>query len=179
MNIRLIGVGLLIGLGASCGREQVQSYEVPKQVPLIREPVKMAEAPSWLGFEADVPASWRELPGQGMRVVSYQIEGTEIDFYAIKLGMGDLTSNVNRWRGQIGLAEASAEAIAASVKPLTASGAPVAYVELFNPEVDKGILAAIIDVASMYWYFTAKGSVSELRAHSADIQRFINSIRFK
>lgn len=179
MKMRLIGAGLLIGLGGGCGEEQVQTYEVPKHVPLVREPVKLVEAPLRLGFEADVPASWKELPGQGMRVVSYQIEGTEIDFYAIKLGMGDLTSNVNRWRGQIGLAEASAEAIAARVKPLTASGVPVAYVELYNPDVDKGILAAIIDEASTYWYFTAKGSVSELRAHSADIQRFINSIRFK
>ena len=92
MKMRLIGAGLLIGLGGGCGEEQVQTYEVPKQVPLVREPVKLVEAPLRLGFEADVPASWKELPGQGMRVVSYQIEGTEIDFYAIKLGMG------HKWR---------------------------------------------------------------------------------
>lgn len=169
---------LLVGLLSGCGREEVQTYEIPKQAPLVREARELVKAPSTLGFEADVPVSWQELPGQGMRVVSYTIEGTEIDFYAIKLGMGDLTSNVNRWRGQIGLAEASAEAIAASVKPLTASGAPVKYVELYNLDTDKGILAAIIDEASTYWYFTAKGAVSELKLHSADIQRFINSIRF-
>lgn len=169
---------LLVGMLSGCGREEVQTYEIPKQAPLVREPVKMVEAPSRLGFEANLPASWQELPGKGMRLVSYTIEGTEIDFYAIKLGMGDLTSNVNRWRGQIGLAEATAEAIEASVKPLTASGAPVKYVELYNYETDKGILAAIIDEASTYWYFTAKGSVGELKLHSADIQRFINSIRF-
>tara|TARA_X000000368_G_scaffold410062_1_gene392973 strand:- start:94 stop:600 length:507 start_codon:yes stop_codon:yes gene_type:complete len=167
-----------MGMLSGCGREEVQTYEVPKQVPLVREPVKLLEVPSRLGFEADMPASWQQLPGQGMRLVSYTIEGTEIDFYVIKLGMGDLTSNVNRWRGQIGLAEASAESIAASVKPLTASGTPVKYVELFNLDTDKGILAAIIDGISTYWYFTAKGSVSELKLHSADIQRFINSIRF-
>ena len=118
---------LLVGLLSGCGREEVQTYETPKQAPLVREARELVKAPSTLGFEADVPVSWQELPGQGMRVVSYTIEGTEIDFYAIKLGMGDLTSNVNRWRGQIGLAEASAEAIAACVKPLTASGACLLY----------------------------------------------------
>lgn len=168
-------VGFLI---YGCAEQEVRTIEVPKEIRVEPAPVKMLSAPLQLGFEADVPASWQELPGQGMRVVSYTIEGTEIDFYAIKLGMGDLTSNVNRWRGQIGLAEASAEAIAASVKPLTASGAPVKYVELYNLDTDRGILAAIIDEASTYWYFTAKGAVSELKLHSADIQRFINSIRF-
>ena len=52
---------------------------------------------------------------------------------------------------------ASAEAIAAAAKPLMADGAPVQFVELFNEEADKGILAAIVDRSPMYWYFTAKG----------------------
>ena len=81
-----VSLFLLVGLLSGCGREEVQTYEIPKQAPLVREPVEFVEAPSTLGFEADVPASWQELPGQGMRVVSYTIEGTEIDFYAIKLG---------------------------------------------------------------------------------------------
>ena len=92
--------------------------------------------------------------------------------------MGDLTSNVNRWRGQIGLAEASAEAIAQSIKPLMAGNTPVQYIELYNEDKNRGILV-IADRAPSYWYFTAKGTVDELKAHAHDIQRFINSIRFE
>jgi hypothetical protein len=169
-------MGLLLG---GCGQERVETYEVPKAKGAPEAPAKMLSAPLQVGFEADVPAGWTERPGQGMRIVSYVIEGTKIDLYAIKLGMGDLTSNVNRWRGQIDLPEASAEAIAAEAKPLMANGAAVQFVELFNEEADRGILAAIVDRAPMYWYFTAKGSVAELKAHSVDMQRFINSIRFE
>ena len=173
---RVATVGLLL---VGCGEERVETYEVPKAKGAVEAPVKMLSAPMQLGFVADLPAGWLERPGQGMRIVSYAIEGTLIDLYAIKLGMGDLTSNVNRWRGQVDLPEASAEAIAAAAKPLMADGAPVQFVELFNEEADKGILAAIVDRSPMYWYFTAKGSVAELKTHSADIQRFINSIRFE
>ena len=169
------GICLLV---CGCGREEIRTYEVPKEAGVEVAPVKMVNTPLQLGFEADLPVGWQVRPGQGMRVVSYAIEGTQIDFYIIKLGMGDLTSNVNRWRGQLDLPEASAEAIAQAVKPLMAGQTPVEYIELFNEEKEKGILAAIADRAPMYWYFTAKGSVLELQAHRADIQRFINSVRF-
>lgn len=178
-KMKCIAFAVMVLLLVGCGKEQVEIYDVPKEKRAEAPPVKMLAAPLQLGFTADLPAGWTERPGQGMRIVSYAIEGASIDLYAIKLGMGDLTSNVNRWRGQVDLPEASAEAIAAAAKPLMANGAPVQFVELLNEEADKGILAAIVDRAPMYWYFTAKGSVAELKAHSADMQRFINSIRFE
>ena len=92
--------------------------------------------------------------------------------------MGDITSNVNRWRKQIDLPEQSTEEILSYAKELNASGIPVKYFELINKDINKGILAAIIDLNSIYWFFTAKGSVEELNTHSSDIQRFINSIYF-
>lgn len=169
-------VGFLI---YGCAEQEVRTIEVPKEIRVEPAPVKMLSAPLQLGFEADLPAGWQTRPGQGMRVVSYAIEGTQIDFYIIKLGMGDVTSNVNRWRGQVDLPEASAEAIAQSIKPLMAGNTPVQYIELYNKNKNRGILAAIADRAPSYWYFTAKGTVDELKAHAHDIQRFINSIRFE
>lgn len=171
-----VWVGFLV---CGCAEEEVRTVEVPKEIQIQPAPVKMMSTPLQVGFEADLPEGWQIRPGQGMRVVSYAIEHTQIDFYIIKLGMGDLTSNVNRWRGQLDLPEASAEAIAQAVKPLMAGSTPVQYVELYNEDKNKGILAAIADRSPSFWYFTAKGSVDELQAHASDIQRFINSIRFE
>ena len=177
MKFALLGIigFLLVG----CGEERIKTSAVPKEIRVEPAPVKMLSAPLQLGFEADLPVGWQTRPGQGMRVVSYAIEGTQIDFYIIKLGMGDVTSNVNRWRGQVDLPEASAEAIAQSIKPLMAGNTPVQYIELYNEDKNRGILAAIADRAPSYWYFTAKGTADELKAHAPDIQRFINSIRFE
>ena len=42
---------LLVGLLSGCGREEVQTYEIPKQAPLVREPVEL----------------WRRLQHWGLR----------------------------------------------------------------------------------------------------------------
>jgi len=178
MNTSRVIIGLFLIILCSCGQDSIQTYQVPKQSTDLRSSQEIATKTPKIGFEADLPETWQVIPGSGMRVVSYNIDGTKIDFYAIKLGMGDLVSNVNRWRSQIGLEEHTLEEISEYVIPLMASGAPVNFVELYNSELDKGILAAIVDTKPTYWYFTAKGSIKELRANSSDIQRFINSIRF-
>jgi hypothetical protein len=93
--------------------------------------------------------------------------------------MGDLASNVNRWRGQVGLASASPEEIDQAAQSLDINGHPMRYIEIYNDEGGKGIIAAIIDLAPQYWYFTAKGPVAELQANASDIRAFLESIKLE
>ncbi|MEN8256156.1 MAG: hypothetical protein ABFR33_11885, partial [Verrucomicrobiota bacterium] len=164
-----------------CGSEQAQTYKAPKEPtapPAMQEPVAQASPqPAGKGFEARLPEGWTEKPGSGMRMVSYTIEGTSIDFYLISLAMGDVPSNVNRWRGQIGLPPASPEEIEAEVETFQAGGHDLKYIEIYNEEW--GTIAAIIDLAPQYWYFTAKGPAGELKANAADIRTFLESIKFE
>jgi len=136
-----------------------------------------SNAPADSGFQSELPAGWVEVPGSGMRIVSYEIEGSSVDFYLISLTMGDVPSNVNRWRGQVGLAPASPEEITQDVKAFQVSGHDVKCIEIYNEDGGRGIIAAIVDLAPQYWYFTAKGSVDELKANAADIQKFLESIQ--
>ena len=114
-----------------------------------------------------------------MRIISYTIEGTSIDFYLISLSMGDLSSNVNRWRGQVGLSPASPDEIAKDASVFNIGAHETKYIEIYNMEGGKGIIAAIIDLEPQYWYFTAKGNVDELKAHAGDIRAFLESIEFE
>ena len=116
----------------------------------------------------------------GMRKVSYLIDNSSIDFYAIELGMGDVTSNVNRWRKQIELNELGEDEILSSVKNLNCRrGVPVKYFEIFTiPISTKGFWQQLLNENLRFWFFTAKGNIDELKYHNADIQRFINSINF-
>ncbi len=188
----LIGGVILL---TSCGKEEPVSYQVPKQstpaapaqtmgsdadnqAVMAAHASMTAQLPS-TGFTADLPDGWTEKPGSGMRKVSYSIDGTAIDFYLISLSMGDVPSNVNRWRGQVGLDAETPEAIAAELQTFSAGGHEVNYIEVYNPDGGKGIIAAIIDLSPSYWYFTGKGSVDELKANAADIRKFLESITFE
>lgn len=183
----LLLVGSLLFITA-CGRDEPVSYLVPKEeavaapVPSMKTqsatPAAQMAPPASTGYTAELPEGWTEVPGSGMRKVSYKIDGTSIDFYLISLSMGDVTSNVNRWRGQVSLGEATAEAIAEDVETLKVEGHEADYIEIYNEEGGKGIIAAIVDLAPQYWYFTGKGSVDELKAHAADIRAFLTSIKF-
>lgn len=177
----------------ACGRDEPSTYQVPKE-PVVSAPsasmgaasdidavqaahaAMTASAPVGPGFTSELPAGWAEQAGSGMRKVSYTIDGTSIDFYLISLSMGDLASNVNRWRGQVSLAPASAEEIEQAAETLEVNGRSIRYIEIYNDEGGKGIIAAIVDLAPQYWYFTAKGSVDELKAHAVDIRTFLESI---
>ena len=189
-SISIISAFLVLLL-ASCGKEQIETYQVPKEKPAApmaqaqpqapaQQPAAAEPSTSGLGFTVDLPAGWKEVPSSSaMRKVSYAIEGTNIDFYLISLSMGDVPSNVNRWRGQIGLADASAADIEKEMATFVADHHEVKLFELYNPETEKGIIAAILDLSPQYWYFTAKGSVDELQAHAADIRKYLESIKFE
>ncbi|VGO22505.1 hypothetical protein [Pontiella sulfatireligans] len=188
----LVGSMFLI---ASCGKEEPVSYLVPKQAApeasaqkmgsdadnqavLAAHAAQTALAPAGTGFTAELPKGWTEKAGSGMRKVSYSIEGTSIDFYLISLTMGDVPSNVNRWRGQVGLPPVAPEEIAKEVQTFKAGGHDVNYIEIYNAEGGKGIIAAIVGLSPNFWYFTAKGSVTELQANAADLRTFLESLQF-
>ncbi len=196
MKQMIIASSLIVFL-AGCGQEQPTSYEVPKTEPapapmqnmgmggsdadnqaVMEAHQAMMKDMQQSEFSAELPDGWSEKGASGMRMASYAIDGTSIDFYLISLSMGDVPSNVNRWRGQVGLPGAAPEDIAAQVETFEVDGHAVNYVEVYNEEGGDGIIAAIIDLAPSYWYFTAKGSVEELKAHAPEIRAFLESIKF-
>lgn len=178
----------------ACGGEEPSTYQVPKQT-VANAPVQTmgsaadnqavqaahaARAPAAAGFTSKLPEGWSEVSSSSaMRKASYSIEGTSIDFYLISLSMGDVPSNVNRWRGQVGLPPAAPEEIEAEVEAFQAASHDVKYIEIYNKDGGWGVVAAIIDLAPEYWYFTAKGPVGELKANAADIRKFLESITIK
>jgi len=198
MKKLIVASALMIFLSA-CSREEPTTYEVPKgeqpaapmtqgmrmggadtdNAAVMQAHASMMETMKQSTFKADLPEGWTEKGGSGMRMASYAIDGTSIDFYLISLSVGDVPSNVNRWRGQVDLPNATPEEIAQELQSFDVDRHPVNYIEIYNEEGGNGIVAAIIDLSPSYWYFTAKGPVDELKAHASDLRKFIESIQFE
>jgi hypothetical protein len=174
---RFVVFGVLAILLGGCGREEVRTYQTPKQKQPVATVVKAVVPMAGKGFSATLPTGWTEKAGSGMRTVSYSIDETSIDFYLIPLRVGDVPSNVNRWRGQVGLPPESPEAIAEKVETFQVDGHATHYIEIYNSENNRGIVAAIVDLAPEYWYFTAKGPASELKIHAREIRAFLESLK--
>ena len=191
---KLVYLSFLVLVLAGCSQEQPTTYEVAKaeqpaapapsmggsdadNQAIIEAHTAMMEHVEQSGYEADLPERWTEKGASGMRMASYSIEGTSIDFYLTSLSMGDVPSNVNRWRGQVGLEIVAPEVIADSLDTFEVDGHTVAYIEIYNEDGGRGIIAAIVDLSPNYWYFTAKGTVDELKANAGDIRSFIESMK--
>lgn len=81
-----------------------------------------------------LPAGWTEQPGSGMRYATIVIEqdGDPLELSVISLGLaaGDVLDNVNRWRGQLGLAAVSEAQLPSTVRTIDRDGHAVIIVDI-------------------------------------------------
>lgn len=88
----------------------------PVEAPAPRSAATTAAADSAPGFRFTVPATWRRAPERPSRAFSlYAGAGNELECYVTVLGgdAGGALANVNRWRGQLGLAGIAPNELAA------------------------------------------------------------------
>jgi len=151
--------GLLIVAG--CRPAKVQSYRVPKEVPppplsFDMPGMAAAGAPEQASATAAgapainaassgdaalrwvAPESWAALPPVSMRVAGYRLSdaagaSAELTITAFPGDVGGDLANINRWRGQIGLAPIAAEALATEIQRLRFGGREFKVVEMSNP----------------------------------------------
>src|SRR5688572_3691086 len=88
----------------SCQREQITSYQIPKEEYSIKAPSSAQPQVRWTA-----PEGWTERPGQGGRI-GFRINGADekyADVRIIPLRASEETEkqSVNIWRDELGLAE--------------------------------------------------------------------------
>lgn len=132
--------------------------------------------PSW-----QLPADWVSAGSKPMRLASFDIPDAsgngDVSISKLNGDGGGLLANVNRWRGQVGLAPLDAAALAGNSKTVTTAGGDRAtWVELVGNE--KTILGAIVvrDGASWFFKLTAPSAVAGRQSKS--FEQFVLSLRF-
>jgi hypothetical protein len=177
----LLTAALLVVAG--CGDDEIYSYVIeksPSATPAFATP------PTQATMVWDVPEGWtrRAEPGQ-MRVATFDAgsgdDALEIAVSTLGGGGGGLLANINRWRGQIGLAPIEDADIDSRLEHISESALHAVYVDLQSDEgaaEPQRIIGAVIDdSAGGVWFVKATGDPTLLESHAAKIRAFAASFR--
>lgn len=190
-----MGVLLLTALVVSgCRRDEVQVYRVAKeQKPDTAAHVHTASegrddgALPALAWKLPNP-NWEEAPAGQMRAASFRVKGAGgklADVSVIPLpGMaGTDLSNVNRWRGQVGLPAVTEEELAKLAEPVEIDGAKAQLYDISGENPGSGdktrILAAILRRNNVAWFFKMTGDDDLVAGEKKAFMSFLSSVHFE
>jgi hypothetical protein len=119
-----------------------------------------------------------------MRVAAFQAgEGPEAAAVTVTQfdnfgAMGDLTANVNRWRGEMKLPPASEEQARREAQNLTVAGSPGSYVDLGDSDGKQRLLAVMVPRGKRVWFFKMVGPAAAVAQQKTAFDTFVQSVRF-
>lgn len=164
---------LLLLAVTACAPEEIKQYRVAKQ----STPVSDTHNQGPLNYT--IPAGWQKQPAQAMRLASFQIPGGG-DVSVVSLpGPADLTSNVNRWRGQVGLAPVTDTVARQGVRTLQVAGVPASALELYAPggKPDKAMRVMLFEKHGQTWFIKLAGPASLVKAQQQPFEAFARSLQ--
>ena len=137
--------------------------------------------PTW-----EVPSTWKSAPASTMRLASFTVGapgGQTGDLSVVALGpaAGGLLANVNRWRGQFGLAPIDEAGLQQATSTLPIQGGETAtVVDLVGTgeSAGKRMLAAVVSRNDRTWFYKLTGADALVQAERANFEKFIRSVRY-
>jgi len=168
----------------SCNEEKIRTYRVAgEEAAPVPVPVPDAVAVPSAAVTAEsgplrweVPAGWAAgTPGEFQTAVYLLSGGAKVAVSNLPGDAGGEAANVNRWRGQIGLAaveDVGGESLAAE-----GAGISAKWFDL-NGE-SESILAAIIALPDETWFFKLSGPTAEIDASRQAFMALLGSIHME
>jgi hypothetical protein len=166
-------------------REQIQSYDVPKEQPalLAAQSPMAAGAPnipiSSASIHWTLPDGWLQKPADGIRLGSFTVKGTngalaEVAITSFPGTVGTELDNVNRWRGELALAPVGAGDIAS--EPVTVDSAPGKLYELDGASART--VVAVIPHNGNTCFVKLRGDAITVAGAKPAFMNFLKSIQF-
>lgn len=154
---------------SGCKKERITTATLPK------ERIAVATLQHDSGLHWTIPSTWKKQDATGFRIASYQVADTG-DFSIVSFpgDAGGLLSNVNRWRGQLGLASISASALSSAVSTIDHPLAPLSYV--FLNHQGKAMLVAILVDHDRSVFFKLTGPTALIQEQRPVFDTFLKSI---
>jgi hypothetical protein len=199
---------LALGLAVGCRRAEVTSYRAPKDAaPAAAAPMAMtagtpaAPAPTAAAANSAMaatpvptaggaelkwtaPTQWVVKPASAMRKATYTIKGdggaeAELAVTAFPGDVGGEAANLTRWRGQLGLPEASATDMAKAITRFEAGPLKIALADFVNDKTTPParLLGAIVPAGSDTWFFKLTGPPALLEKEKPAFIEFLKTLK--
>jgi hypothetical protein len=185
-----LAIGLsLVFVFSGCGSEDLSVYQIPKTESKASsqgaENSSMTQSHAGhvhRPFDFDLPKAWEEQAATGMRLVSFKVAVGEnsLDGSLVQLGAGagEVVSNVNRWRGQVGLDPAEGKDIMAELKEFDSGLGKFKYFKLVNPEKpESAILVGMYNLDQVVLFAKIMGPMEGILSQETAFMDFCKSLR--
>ena len=165
-----------VGEGLPPGHPEVS------KTPQAAAPISKEGQPKW-----EVPSGWKEVSGGQFLAAKFILGGAGAAQTAVNVSTssgdgGGLASNVNRWRGQLGLEPWSAAELAKAVKISKVNGGEATWVELSGKDARSGqpaaILGAMVPQGGQTWFYKLMGDAKIVEAQRAAFTRFVETVKY-
>lgn len=205
-KVRFTATGaLLILLVSGCNRDGIKVYHVDTNesvnpaLPPVAAPATPTAMPANMPpglptpdksglpqLQYTVPAGWEQKAASAMRVASFGVSqnGKLADISVIPLGgmAGTDPANVNRWRGQVGLAPLADDDLSKLADKVTVGDAPADLFDLTGTapggSAPERILAVILHRDDNTWFFKMTGDATLVEQEKPAFEAFLKSVAF-
>jgi hypothetical protein len=141
-------------------------------------PISHEGQPTW-----QVPAGWQEVPGGQFLVAKFNLAGDGGATAAVNVSSspgdgGGMAANVNRWRGQLGLAPAGE----VSATPIQISTGKAERVDLDGTNAQTGkatkLIGVMVSQSDRTWFYKLMGDASVVESQKAAFIRFVQGVKY-
>lgn len=190
---RRLRAGLLVLTlltAAGCQRRTIQVYEIPKpasgQTELMAAGLAAPVPAAAAAVKWTKPANWQDQPLSEMRQGSFRAPGpdgasADVSVVSFPGTAGGLESNLNRWRGQVGLPPASEEELRQTARPVEAGEVEGILVDYASPPQSakpSRILGAVFQTGDRSWFVKMTGPPALVETQKETFDQFVQSFKF-
>ena len=145
-------------------------------------PISHEGQPNW-----QVPAGWQEVSGGQFLIAKFMLAGAGGATAAVNVSMsngegGGLAGNVNRWRGQLGLAPLSEADFDKLVKPIDVPGGQASLVDLSGTDARTGqptrLIGAIVPQSGQTWFYKLMGDAKVVESQKDAFIHFVQGVKY-
>jgi len=194
--MRCVAGLILVSVLAGCGRSQVKVYQLANDNNSPSSPPSntTTAASSQNGnstaqpqLQWTLPEGWTEVAPSEMSIASFKVQGqngAQADVSVVPLPgpAGGETANVNRWRGQAGLPDATTDELQKVAESVQAGGEPAKLYDIAGQSSvgsnAKRILGVIQERDGMTWFFKMMGDSSLVEQQKPSFIEFLKSLTF-
>ena len=173
----------------SCDNDKVEVYKIPKEginVAMQSGPAGLVPPPPGSPAQWTKPESWREQPLSEMRLGSFKVAGPNADVADVSViafpgEAGGLTSNINRWRGQLQLGPLDEDQLAQLTQRMEVDNVPTYLVDFQtaqNAPKPSRILGAVLQTADRTWFVKMTGPPELIESQRQKFLDFVKSFHF-